>query len=455
MSDKLTRRELSWLLTQEARGAAERLRRGVQILTARPQAATPAREHPSERPMTLSVAGEEGEGLESTLDMLDGAMQRLAELSGPTAGRPRRGRIDLAALLWEVAPGAKVQLEPGAGTTVLADEAELRRMLHVLLGGSQQPGVGGAQRITLKREGDEVRLGVQLGPDVAPVSPAERGWLSRMAVRYGGRYELDGSKEFVVFPALEADEAHEVQTLRRELEAAKAQGEMYARELAAVFAEDPTRTEPPRVEPARAGADATAGLQAAARLADALADDLRALFGPLGAARLRASQGGSPADLLVEVERVLGRGAELLALARHMARIGSDPGAVPVDLASLARDEAAHSAVAFAARGVALTIAPPDDPGSLRLHGFPAALRALVGEMLDLALRQSRAGDEVRVAVEGDGLVVERIGAGRGDEPWSRTGRSFLNDVARAHEIELHISDARIVARVVRSASEG
>ena len=33
MSDKLTKQELSWLLTQEARGAAERLRKGVQILT--------------------------------------------------------------------------------------------------------------------------------------------------------------------------------------------------------------------------------------------------------------------------------------------------------------------------------------------------------------------------------------------------------------------------------------
>ena len=38
MSDRerLTRSELSWLLTQEARGAAERLRKGVQILTKPP-----------------------------------------------------------------------------------------------------------------------------------------------------------------------------------------------------------------------------------------------------------------------------------------------------------------------------------------------------------------------------------------------------------------------------------
>src|SRR5262249_39937163 len=144
MSEKLTRQELSWLLTQEARGAAERLRKGVQILTKAPPPPSteglesithPKSERPSERPVTLTSAGEEGEGLETTLTMLEGTMMKLAELSGPATTRGRRGRVDLAALLWEVAPDAKVQLEPGAGTEIYGDEAELRRILHVLAGG--------------------------------------------------------------------------------------------------------------------------------------------------------------------------------------------------------------------------------------------------------------------------------------------------------------------------------
>jgi len=456
MSDKLTKQELSWLLTQEARGAAERLRKGVQILTAKPPPAPPARpksDRPSERPITLTTAGEESEGLESTLDMLDGAMQRLAELSGPASQRARRGRVDLAALLWEVAPDATVQLEPGAGTEVFADEAELRRMLHVLLGGWQQSGVGGAQLVTLRREGDEVRLGVQLGPDTAPISPAERGWLSRMAIRYGGRYELDGSNEFMVFPALEAEETKEVQTLRKELEAAKAQGEAYARELAAVFAEEPVlATRPPMAGEVVGPA---VGLRVSARLADALADDLRAVFGPLGAARLRAAQAGIEGDLVEEVQRALGRGAELLALARHMARIGSDPASLPVDLASIAQDEAAHATVAFASRGVVLTVAASDDPNPLVLEGHPAALRALVSEMLDQALRNSRPGEEVRLAIEDGALVVERLGAESGAQPWSRAARGFLNEIARAHGIELQVSHTRFSARPSRNASGG
>lgn len=454
MSDKLTKQELSWLLTQEARGAAERLRKGVQILTKPPAPPPrPKSDRPSERPMTLTQAGEDNEGLESTLDMLDGAMQRLAELSGPASQRQRRGRVDLAAMLWEVAPDAKVQLEPGAGTEVFADDSEMRRMLHVLLGGFQQSGVGGAQLITLKREGDEVRLGVQLGPDTAPISPAERGWLSRMAIRYGGRYELDGSNEFMVFPALEAEETKEVKTLRKELEAAKAQGEMYARELAAVFAEEPgLGTRPPSMGEHESPA---AGLRASARLADALADDLRAVFGPLGAARLRAAQGGASGELVDEVQRALARGAELLALARHMARIGSDPGAIPVDLVAIAQNEVSLATVAFASRGVVLTVAASEDPMPLILDGYPAALRALVGEMLDQSLRNSRPGEEVRVAVEDGELVVELVGEERGAEPWSRSARTFLNEIARAHGIELHVSNTRIAARPTRSNPGG
>ena len=213
MSERLTRQELSWLLTQEARGAAERLRKGVQILTSTPAEPEPSeRGAGSDRPVTLTTAGEETEGLESSLDQLEGAMQKLSELSGPVAGRGRRGRVDLAALLWEVAPDAKVQLAPGAGTEVFAEENELRRMLHVFLGGWNQSGVGGAQLVTVRREGDEVRIGVQLGPDTAPISAAERGWLARghrfdgvssgsaSSTFYGiGIYHVSGDVDSVAF----------------------------------------------------------------------------------------------------------------------------------------------------------------------------------------------------------------------------------------------------------------
>src|SRR5579859_6376773 len=160
---KVTRQELGWLLTQEAQGAAERLRKGVTALT---QAPPPP--------------GADSSGMDATLSALDDAMKMLSSLHNrPVSVRGRRGRIDLASLLWEVAPEARVSIEPGSGTEVFGDEAELRRMLHVMLG----HGSGSGSSLTIKREGDEVVLGVVMGPDTSPTADTERAWISRMAVR--------------------------------------------------------------------------------------------------------------------------------------------------------------------------------------------------------------------------------------------------------------------------------
>jgi two-component system OmpR family sensor kinase len=101
---KLTRQELGWLLTQEAQGAAERLRKGVSALTHAPP-----------------PPGVDASGVDATLSALDDAMKMLANLhQRPVNVRGRRGRIDLASMLWEVAPEARVSIEPGSGTEVFA-----------------------------------------------------------------------------------------------------------------------------------------------------------------------------------------------------------------------------------------------------------------------------------------------------------------------------------------------
>src|SRR5580692_10215412 len=94
-------------------------------------------------------------GVDATLDALDDAMRMLSNIhKTPSSTRGRRGRIDLASLLWEVAPEARVSIEPGGGTEVFGDESELRRMLHVMLG----HGSGTGSSVTIKRDGDEVVL---------------------------------------------------------------------------------------------------------------------------------------------------------------------------------------------------------------------------------------------------------------------------------------------------------
>src|SRR5258707_1220175 len=85
---------------------------------------------PPPAPPPLIIEEETG-AVEGTLNRLDEAVSMLASLHGQPVYRGRRGKIDIAALLWEVAPEARVSLEMGEGTTVFGDESELRRMLHV------------------------------------------------------------------------------------------------------------------------------------------------------------------------------------------------------------------------------------------------------------------------------------------------------------------------------------
>jgi hypothetical protein len=168
VSERLTKTELAWLLAQEARHAAQKLRVGVGI--APPESIPPP-----------PVIIEEGTGgVEGTLNRLDEAVSMLASLHGQPISRGRRGKIDIAALLWEVAPEARVSLEMGEGTTVFGDESELRRMLHVLLAHSGDP--TGATAVTsavsIRREGEDVKVGVSLGPDKPATFETERAWLT-------------------------------------------------------------------------------------------------------------------------------------------------------------------------------------------------------------------------------------------------------------------------------------
>ncbi len=96
--DRLTRHELSWLLAQEAKGAARALRDEVGILE---RDGVPAESQP----------------VAPSLDALDDAIEMPAALNvGKPGARGRHGRIDLAALLYEIAPNARISIAPGLAT---------------------------------------------------------------------------------------------------------------------------------------------------------------------------------------------------------------------------------------------------------------------------------------------------------------------------------------------------
>jgi len=412
---KLTRQELGWLLTQEAQGAAERLRKGVTALTQAPPA-----------------PGADVSGVDATLSALDDAMKMLSSLHNrPVAVRGRRGRIDLASLLWEVAPEARVSIEPGSGTEVFGDEAELRRMLHVMLG----HGTGSGSAVTIRRDGDEVVVGVVLGPDSSATADTERAWLGRMAIRYGGRYELEGSQEVLALPAEGVEARDDVAKLRKELDEARKQGEAYARELAAVWA----ATDEPLVQssyppPASSAADR---FGATARLSGGIAATLRAMLSPVGrdlsdlraaaAATARKSSPDLEAAARTDVdERLESIRRKLLAVQEFVAELAavgeSDPQEPQreVDLVEVVRGEVKALEARAARVGVELVVRtvfpeapgapsdkPGDKPGAARAPAriAPRAASVLARELIAHAIAATPRGSAVVVTVRAPGAA--------------------------------------------------
>lgn len=219
--DRLTRQELGWLLMQEARGTARALRDEVGQLR------------------TGDRQSDEAPPVDSMLDALDGAIEMMSALEAPAGpalghGKDRRGRIDIAALLFDLAPNAKISIEPGAGTEVFGVEIELRRVLDLLVRQSSSDSKSSAG-IEVRRDGDWVVVSVAIGPEGLSTRDLEHRWLNRMAARHGGRVEFAGNVTRLCLPADNSSGQQEILQLRKELEQAQQLGAVYARELAEAF----------------------------------------------------------------------------------------------------------------------------------------------------------------------------------------------------------------------------
>lgn len=385
---RLTRQELGWLLTQEAQGAAERLRYGVHVLKTNPPPAG------------------EGVGLDDSLAALDDAMRMLSSLHNrPSAARGRRGRVDLAALLWELAPDAQLSIEPGSGTEVFGDEAELRRLLSLMIG----HGSGTGQSVSVKRTGDEVHVSVVLGPDSTASAAAERAWLARMAVRYGGHYELEGGMEVVTLPA--DAERKEREHLEKELDEARKQGEAYARELAASFSPEMESVSPSTFPPPLGGAEATSRFGALARLAGGVAAELRTMLSP-AARHLATLHEGATAEQLDAVRRALVAAQELVSSLASVGNLDSAEPAGSLDLAGVVGTCVARERARAERAGVKLRYEPVKPSVLARVSA--RAANVMAEQLLIQAIAASPRGTEVVLRVSGDDatawLVVEDAG---------------------------------------------
>jgi hypothetical protein len=400
---RLTRQELSWLLTQEAQNAAERLRVGVQFL--RTQAPPPP-----------APDADPAQGVETSLDALDDVMKMLSNLNqravltpgAPPA--PRRGRVDVAALIVEAAPDARVAIEPGSGTEVYGDEADLRRMLQVLIG----HGSGEGASVTVRREGDDVRVSVSLGPDSSPTAETERAWLTRVAMRYGGRHELEGGSEVLILPADGATERSESAALRKELDEARKQGEVYARELAAIFDRGEAVTSASTVPPAP-GVASEARLGAMTKICAGVAAELRNALGPAARELASLRRLEITDEQLDTLRRRVAHAQEVVTSLADIGEVRPNELEIEVDLAEVARTtvRALGGSAERAGVHINVRVTPETARPSVRrgAKAIAAIARALLAHAIDASPRGSTI--EVTVADEESGprLVIDDAGS--------------------------------------------
>jgi signal transduction histidine kinase len=431
--ERLTRQELSWLLAQEARGAAKALREGVQQLA-----------HPLPAEVSISEVSD-APAVETNLDALDDAISRLSELQMGQTSKARRGRIDLASLLCEVVPNARIAMETGSGTEVFGEESELRRMLHLLVSRTNSsPADAEPTRtdIEIRREGDWVRISVELGPDSSATAELERRFLSRMATRHGGRLELEGGMETLILPADRATD--EVAELRKELEQAQQLGEAYARELAAVFATAEGGSDPKASTlPPPPGSEQLALLVTTSH---ALVRQLRTwLEGARADISNAVDELGPENEVATQLTWRISSFQELFAELERLANHAMDEAPARVDLAAELK-ELLQSAEPRAARhGVSLELDAPETlEVSTLLDTFVLAARGL----LDQAIAATPRDGHVRVRLSGNAsafaLAIEDGGpvvanASRRD---LLRGRADPSSLGRPEGLGLAVADA-------------
>lgn len=379
--ERLTRHELSWLLAQEARGAAKALRDEVVKVQRAPFSDPPPAP------------------VETTLDALDGAIEMLSALNkgAKSAATGRRGRIDLAALVYEVAPTARIAIEPGAGTEVFGDEADLRRMLHLLV---TQASAGASQsEVRIRRQGDSVKISVDLGPDVAATGELERRWLSRMATRHGGHFELDGGTQTILLQADGASDQREVFELRQELKQAQELGEAYARELATALAGGEIRTEPPPHD-SRGGSVRFEAIRGAASAFE------RIVRGNLESLRADSSAAAALApnsELAQSLARRLAMMSELSAELTAIAECPLDEAPSEVDLCTTCRGAIELLAARASKQEVAIDARLP---ASSLVKAPRAQLGLIVRLLLSHAISATPRGGQIRISTFGTELGV-------------------------------------------------
>lgn len=379
---RLTRQELGWLLAHEARGAAQALRNDVVELREASAPPETAAEDVSEDDTPPSSVDSSMGALDDMIAVLSEARDRRATI--------RRGRLDVAALLFDVAPNARIVVQPGAGTEVYADEVELRRMFGILLGTDHHR--MWSPEVEIRRDAEWVRIRVELGPDT-PNAEVERRWLNRMALRHGGHYELDGGHHTVSLQADGAQNQAEIRALRKELAQAQMLGETYAREIASMY---DGRESPP--ESGIPATDRAVAFRALSRLSAALAGPLRHVFEGLNLDSREATAAlGTDTPIARALAKKVSKGFDVVHELHRLASCPMDETRASVDLVQMAQTAISNAQRRAARQGAFFDFEV--QTGDHNCQARPAALSLIVNSLVEYAVDASPKGGVVRVVV--------------------------------------------------------
>jgi two-component system OmpR family sensor kinase/two-component system sensor histidine kinase QseC len=162
-----------------------------------------------------------------------------------------------------------------------------------------------------------------------------------------------------------------------------------------------------------------------------IADAAHELRSPLTAVRLQlqllerapdqAAREQARAALGAAVERAVHLVSQLLTLARNEPQDARARELVPLVLAEPAAEAVAETHALAVSRSVDLSLEQPPAAGTLRVRGDREALRILVRNLLDNAVRYTPAGGRVAVLIsEADGTVLQVDDSGPGIPPGER-----------------------------------
>jgi hypothetical protein len=232
-----------------------------------------------------------------------------------------------------------------------------------------------------------------------------------MAIRYGGKYELEGGMEVISLPADGAVDAKERDILRKELDEARKQGEAYARELAQAFAQGEGAISPSTFPPMAPQGPTGEPIASLTRFSRGIAAELKGIVSQLGrdvhALRVATPQSssrsleGEPEDRIDALKRRVREAQEFVAELADLGELDHVEAQATLDLVDLTRAAVRSLAGHLERTGVEMTVVTVPDTPDLKVpvRLSPRAGGFLVRTLISQAIAATARGHSVLVSV--------------------------------------------------------